>query len=32
VPHHVSDQIVAGLVEGTMLHAYRFDRYKSRER
>ncbi|MDQ6806225.1 MAG: leucyl aminopeptidase, partial [Actinomycetota bacterium] len=28
VPHHVSDQIVAGLVEGTMLHAYRFDRYK----
>jgi leucyl aminopeptidase len=29
VPHHVSDQIVAGLVEGTMLHAYRFERYKS---
>ncbi|HWD85165.1 MAG TPA: leucyl aminopeptidase [Solirubrobacteraceae bacterium] len=28
VPHHVSDRIVAGLVEGTMLHAYRFDRYK----
>jgi leucyl aminopeptidase len=29
VPHHVSDQIVAGLVEGTMLHAYRFTRYKA---
>jgi leucyl aminopeptidase len=28
VPHHVDDAIVAGLVEGTMLHAYRFDRYK----
>jgi len=32
VPHHVSDQIVGGLVEGTMLHAYRFDRYRSGER
>jgi leucyl aminopeptidase len=31
VPHHVSDQIVAGLVEGTVLHAYRFERYKSGE-
>ena len=31
VPHHVSNQIVAGLVEGTMLHAYRFDRYKPDE-
>jgi leucyl aminopeptidase len=31
VPHHVGEEIVAGLVEGTMLHAYRFDRYKSRE-
>jgi leucyl aminopeptidase len=30
VPHHVSDGIVAGLVEGTVLHAYRFDRYKRR--
>jgi leucyl aminopeptidase len=30
-PHHVSDHIVAGLVEGTMLHAYRFDRYKADE-
>jgi leucyl aminopeptidase len=29
VPHHVSDLIVAGLVEGTMLHAYRFQRYKT---
>ena len=28
VPHHVGDAIVAGLVEGTLLHAYRFDRYK----
>jgi leucyl aminopeptidase len=28
VPHHVSDAIVGGLVEGTLLHAYRFDRYK----
>jgi leucyl aminopeptidase len=31
VPHHVSDPIVAGLVEGTLLHAYRFDRYKRSE-
>ena len=28
VPHHVDDEIVAGLVEGTLLHAYRFERYK----
>ncbi|HUO72713.1 MAG TPA: leucyl aminopeptidase [Solirubrobacteraceae bacterium] len=28
VPHHVGDAVVAGLVEGTLLHAYRFDRYK----
>jgi leucyl aminopeptidase len=28
VPHHVADEVVAGLVEGTALHAYRFDRYK----
>jgi leucyl aminopeptidase len=28
VPHHVADPIVAGLVEGALLHAYRFDRYK----
>jgi leucyl aminopeptidase len=31
LPHHVGDEIVAGLVEGTMLHAYRFDRYKAAE-
>ena len=29
VPHHVGDEVVAGLVEGTLLRAYRFDRYKS---
>jgi leucyl aminopeptidase len=28
VPHHVEDAVVQGLVEGTVLHAYRFDRYK----
>ena len=28
VPHHVDDAIVAGLVEGTLLRGYRFDRYK----
>ena len=28
VPHHVDDLVVGGLVEGTLLHAYRFDRYK----
>jgi leucyl aminopeptidase len=28
VPHHVGDEVVAGLVEGTLLAAYRFDRYK----
>ncbi len=28
VPHHVTDEVVAGLVQGTLLHAYRFDRYK----
>jgi leucyl aminopeptidase len=28
VPHHVDDSVVAGLVEGTLLHAYRFGRYK----
>jgi leucyl aminopeptidase len=31
VPHHVSEAIVAGLVEGTLLHAYRFERYKRAE-
>jgi leucyl aminopeptidase len=28
VPHHVDASAVGGLVEGTVLHAYRFDRYK----
>ncbi len=28
LPHHVSDEIAAALVEGTVLHAYRFDRFK----
>jgi leucyl aminopeptidase len=28
VPHHVSEPVVGALVEGTLLHAYRFDRYK----
>src|ERR1700733_1440705 len=31
VPHHVSDQVVEGLVHGTLLHAYRFERYKKSE-
>src|SRR5947209_1229311 len=31
VPHHVGDEIVAGLVEGTLLHAYRFDRYMAND-
>ena len=31
VPHHVGDEIVEGLVQGTLLHAYRFDRYKPKE-
>ena len=29
VPHHVGEDTVAGLVEGTMLHAYRFKRFKA---
>jgi leucyl aminopeptidase len=28
VPHHVGEDVVAGLVEGTVLHGYRFDRFK----
>jgi leucyl aminopeptidase len=28
VPHHVGEDVVGGLVQGTLLHAYRFDRYK----
>jgi leucyl aminopeptidase len=31
VPHHVSEEIVEGLVHGTLLHAYRFERYKEKE-
>jgi leucyl aminopeptidase len=31
VPHHVGDDVAAGLVEGTLLHAYSFDRYKRRQ-
>jgi leucyl aminopeptidase len=31
VPHHVWDDVVAGLVQGTLLHAYRFERYKDSE-
>jgi leucyl aminopeptidase len=27
-PHHAGDDVVAALVEGTVLAAYRFDRYK----
>jgi leucyl aminopeptidase len=29
LPHHVSADVVAGIVEGTLLAAYRFTRYKS---
>jgi leucyl aminopeptidase len=28
LPHHVGDDVAAGLVEGTLLHSYRFERYK----
>src|SRR3954462_375054 len=28
LPHHVDDAVAAGLVEGTVLAAYRFERYK----
>jgi leucyl aminopeptidase len=31
VPHHVGDEVVGGLVEGTVLRAYRFGRYKREE-
>lgn len=31
VPHHVGGEIVAGLVEGTLLRDYRFERYKPPE-
>ena len=30
VPHHVGDDVVAALVDGTVLAAYRFDRFKSK--
>src|ERR671936_2508646 len=30
LPHHVSDDVAAALVEGTILAGYRFDRYKVR--
>ena len=29
LPHHVSDAVAAGLVEGTILAGYRFDRYRA---
>jgi leucyl aminopeptidase len=29
LPHDVGDEVAAGLVEGTALHAYRFDRYRN---
>jgi leucyl aminopeptidase len=31
VPHHVADDVVEGLVHGTLLHDYRFERYKPSE-
>src|SRR5262249_51077050 len=31
VPHHVGDEVVEGLVHGTLLHDYRFERYKPSE-
>lgn len=30
-PHHVADDVVSGLVEGTLLSAYRFDRFKAEQ-
>jgi leucyl aminopeptidase len=30
LPHHVPDDVAAALVEGTILAAYRFDRYRAR--
>ncbi|HEX3318685.1 MAG TPA: leucyl aminopeptidase, partial [Solirubrobacteraceae bacterium] len=32
VPHHVGEDVVGGLVEGTLLRDYRFDRYRSGDR
>ncbi len=31
LPHHVSDAVAGGFVEGTLLGAYRFDRYRAPE-
>ena len=31
VPHHVDPEVAAGLVQGTRLAAYRFERHKARE-
>src|SRR3954469_2275709 len=31
VPHHVSDEVAGALVEGTVMGAYRFERYKKRD-
>jgi leucyl aminopeptidase len=31
VPHHVGADVVGALVQGTLLHAYRFERYKPSE-
>jgi leucyl aminopeptidase len=31
VPHHVGDEVAGALVEGTVLAAYRFERYKRRD-
>jgi leucyl aminopeptidase len=30
LPHHVSDDVAAALVEGTMLAGYRFERYRTK--
>lgn len=30
VPHHVDDRVAGALTEGTLLAAYRFDRYRSK--
>jgi leucyl aminopeptidase len=30
VPHHAGDDVLTGLIEGTLLADYRFDRYKAR--
>src|SRR5215208_432883 len=31
LPHHADDHVAGGFVEGTVLSAYRFDRYKAKE-